>query len=570
MKLFYSVILFFICFVALSQEQEKSFETYFYDDFSTSDNRWSIVNKSYRYSYIKEGKLYDWNGYDEINSFNVIDLNNIKYQGAYKLSFSLSNLNNKKDIKTSVYYRDYDNSPFKSRSVDQIEWGVVWDYKDDQNYSTIIFRNKTHKIDPRFSIKENSLTEFKCVTFINGHENINLDWITHHSLNNYQIRNNIEVLCCSNFIDLTINGKNFGNIPLFNKRNTKFGIYIGSGSAVELYDMRVSYPSKCYFAEEILKKGNDAFDYGYHDKAIIYYDSCINMRCDLAEAYYRRAYAKMYQGAFKEAIFDCDQAIDMCEDGCEDYYFLRANCKIETQDTTLMSDLSHAGYKGYILSKQLMGQDVQINKQMEPETASGLVLSEKGYILTNEHVIRDKTSIWIDVLEENIKHSYRAQVIRVDDYADLAVLKIDDPRFKGFAQIPYLFSIIGTQVGDVVYSLGYPMIDMQGEEIKVTDGIISSKTGFQNDLRTYQITASIQPGNSGGPIINKSGMVIGIANSGIPDADNVGYAVKSSYIVNLIETISGVDVPNYPAYGLMSFSRKIKKLSEFVVLIRTR
>lgn len=55
-----------------------------------------------------------------------------------------------------------------------------------------------------------------------------------------------------------------------------------------------------------------------------------------------------------------------------------------------------------------------------------------------------------------------------------------------------------------MFALGYPMSDILGEEIKVTDGIISSKTGYQGDVVTYQISVPIQPGNSGGPLFDKT------------------------------------------------------------------
>ena len=80
------------------------------------------------------------------------------------------------------------------------------------------------------------------------------------------------------------------------------------------------------------------------------------------------------------------------------------------------------------------------------------------------------------------------------------------------------------------------MSDILGEEIKVTDGIISSKTGYQGDVVTYQISVPIQPGNSGGPLFDKNGNLVGITNEGVPDAQNVGYAIKVSYLKNLLDS----------------------------------
>ncbi len=76
-----------------------------------------------------------------------------------------------------------------------------------------------------------------------------------------------------------------------------------------------------------------------------------------------------------------------------------------------------------------------------------------------------------------------------------------------------------------------------GDEIKLTNGIISSKTGFQGDISTYQISAPAQPGNSGGPLFDYFGNIIGVVNAKHNDADNVTYAIKATYLKNLIDLL---------------------------------
>ena len=113
------------------------------------------------------------------------------------------------------------------------------------------------------------------------------------------------------------------------------------------------------------------------------------------------------------------------------------------------------------------------------------------------------------------------------------------------------------------------MSDVLGEEIKLTDGLISSKTGYQGDITTYQISAPIQPGNSGGPLFNKRGELVGITNAGVPDAQNVGYAIKISYLKNLVDVApETVALPTYNAISELPFTDKVKKLTPFVVLIK--
>jgi S1-C subfamily serine protease len=76
-----------------------------------------------------------------------------------------------------------------------------------------------------------------------------------------------------------------------------------------------------------------------------------------------------------------------------------------------------------------------------------------------------------------------------------------------------------------------------GDEVKLTNGIISSKTGFQGDVTSYQISVPVQSGNSGGPLFNKQGNLTGIINAKHGGAENITYAIKSSYLLNLLDLL---------------------------------
>lgn len=202
-------------------------------------------------------------------------------------------------------------------------------------------------------------------------------------------------------------------------------------------------------------------------------------------------------------------------------------------------------------------------------TGSGVVLTSNGYIATNHHVIEDAIKIEVDVFTAGKKSTYKAEIIKSDKENDLAVLKINDVGFKAFGAIPYTFKATNVNVGEKVFAMGYPRIDVQGEEVKVTDGIISSKTGFQNNNKTYQISAAIQPGNSGGPLFDNQGNLIGITNAGIPSGENVGYAIKISYLSNFIDLVQNFPaLPEKNTISALPLPGKIKALSPFVVLVR--
>jgi hypothetical protein len=202
-------------------------------------------------------------------------------------------------------------------------------------------------------------------------------------------------------------------------------------------------------------------------------------------------------------------------------------------------------------------------------SGSGIVISTDGLIATNNHVVEDAIEIFVDVFTNGIKKSYKANVIKTDKVNDLAIIKINDSSFNTFSTIPYAFRMQGINVGEKVFAMGYPRPGVQGEEVKVTDGIISSKTGFQNDNKTYQISAPIQPGNSGGPLFDNSGNLIGLTASGIPSGENVGYAIKISYLNNLLDLLPSYTLsPQVNSISRDPLTEKIKKLSNFTVLIR--
>lgn len=201
-------------------------------------------------------------------------------------------------------------------------------------------------------------------------------------------------------------------------------------------------------------------------------------------------------------------------------------------------------------------------------TGSGFALN-RGYIATNHHVIDGAHNIKVYGVKGNFNVGYNAQVVLSDAHNDLAVIKINDSRFTSFGTIPYRVKTAMAEVGEEVFVLGYPMTSTMGEEIKLTTGVVSSRSGFQGDLSLYQTTAPIQPGNSGGPLFDNSGNLIGIVNAKHKGAENVGYAIKASYLSNLIQSgsMSGL-LPQTNSISGQSLSGKVKSVKNFVFLIK--
>ena len=178
------------------------------------------------------------------------------------------------------------------------------------------------------------------------------------------------------------------------------------------------------------------------------------------------------------------------------------------------------------------------NSQNLRSSGTGFFLTNNGYIVTNNHVVEKAKSIRVSGINGDYTKSYIAKVEVVDSQNDLAIIKINDASFRGISSIPYAIKTNTASIGEDCFVLGYPLISTMGLDIKLTNGIISSRTGYQGNVSEYQISAPIQPGNSGGPLFDKDGNVIGIVCAKHTGAENAGYAVKASYLQNLTELLS--------------------------------
>ncbi len=210
-------------------------------------------------------------------------------------------------------------------------------------------------------------------------------------------------------------------------------------------------------------------------------------------------------------------------------------------------------------------------KKFSPSSGTGFALTNDGIIVTNSHVVNSATNIIARGINGNFSNTYKCRILVEDKNNDLALIKIDDKNFAGFGKIPYTLKATSSDVAENVFALGYPLRAIMGDEIKLTNGIISSKTGFQDDITSYQVSVPIQPGNSGGPLFDKSGNLIGVINAKLRGGENVSYAVKISYLKNLIELLPTIPaLNNTNSLSQLSLSSQVKILSKYVYIIETK
>lgn len=199
-------------------------------------------------------------------------------------------------------------------------------------------------------------------------------------------------------------------------------------------------------------------------------------------------------------------------------------------------------------------------------TGTGFALTN-NYIATNNHVVDGAKTINIQGINGDFNHKYNAEVIATDKVNDLAIIKVNGVNIQS-SSIPYSVKTGTSEVGEEVFVLGYPLTSTMGEEIKLTTGVVSSKTGFQGDVSIYQISAPIQPGNSGGPLFDSKGNVIGVVSAKHKGAENVGYAIKTSYLKNLMESAVSTNIlPQTNKMAGQNLSGKVKMAQNYVYYI---
>ena len=164
---------------------------------------------------------------------------------------------------------------------------------------------------------------------------------------------------------------------------------------------------------------------------------------------------------------------------------------------------------------------------------------------------------------------YKAEALYTDKEVDFAILKITDTAFKTVTNLPYSIRKGNSDLGEQFFTLGFPR-----NEIVYGEGYLSAKSGNDGDSTAYQLTVSANPGNSGGPVINRNGEIIGIITAKDSKADGVVYAAKSKNIINLLEKLKKID-DKYQAIKTPANSdlkgldrvQQVKKMEEFVFMV---
>jgi S1-C subfamily serine protease len=197
---------------------------------------------------------------------------------------------------------------------------------------------------------------------------------------------------------------------------------------------------------------------------------------------------------------------------------------------------------------------------------TGFLIDSKGYLVTNQHVVAGARHV---AVQGSNGEDLSAQIIYSNTEKDIAILKIDDKRFKSPGSVPYSIKRTGGEIAEPIYTLGYPRND-----IVYGQGYLSAKTGYNGDTLSCQITVPANRGNSGSPILNRNGEIIGILSAKQNTAEGAVFAIHSKYIISAINdlqkdsTYRNVKVPSNAQLKGADRMQQVKKISDYVYMVK--
>jgi serine protease Do len=225
--------------------------------------------------------------------------------------------------------------------------------------------------------------------------------------------------------------------------------------------------------------------------------------------------------------------------------------QISKSQNAILQDIAEANKKEEVIAARFGG--------------TGFLISPGGYVATSYHLIRGADSVFI----QNDKFgTLKTSVLKTDQINDVAILKIEDNAFK-VTTVPYVISAEQADLGETVYTLGFPR-----EEIVYGEGTISASTGYKQNVTAYQIAVPVNPGNSGGPLLDEQGNVVGMISGIQTQTQGAAFAVKSGILLDVVQNISAdstakqIQLPRTNRLKSLSRVQQVKKIRDYVFVVK--
>lgn len=223
-------------------------------------------------------------------------------------------------------------------------------------------------------------------------------------------------------------------------------------------------------------------------------------------------------------------------------------------------------------SQRQILEDITANKKANAKPSqyagTGFLLTPNGYVVTNYHVIKDADSIFV----ENQKFGVlKSSVVKIDEQSDIAILMIEDSVFNA-GRLPYKVRENEADIGENVYTLGFPK-----EDIVYGEGTISSSSGYRMNAQAYQVSVPVNPGNSGGPLLDAHGNLTGIISGVQTETAGATFALKSQVLLDLVSQIQTdttltlskpISSPTQSRLYGVDRVNQVKKWKDYIIMVR--
>jgi serine protease Do len=243
---------------------------------------------------------------------------------------------------------------------------------------------------------------------------------------------------------------------------------------------------------------------------------------------------------------------------------------LDTKQTAIYKELRR-NVEQIKQSQKIMMKDMAVAKEREKPlpgnyAGTGFMISANGYLATSYHVIKEADSVVI----ENEKYGrLKATVIHSDPANDVSILRIENFKLESNQTLPFTISKNEASLAEEVFTLGFPR-----EDIVFGEGSVSALTGYKQNPNAYQVSVPVNPGNSGGPLLNNKGDLIGIISGIQTETAGAAFAIKSTIVNDVIasEALDSLDIPvALPKQNNLKNNNRVqlvKRWKDFVFMVR--